>query len=90
MKTSKNILSVLCLLALLTSFAVFGVDHIYRASQATETGDCTMCVDCDKDKHGVPMACCMGTKLCDAPGDGTYSCDGILFNCYGDIIDEHG
>ena len=85
MRVSKNILSILCLLALLTSFAVFGVDHIHRASQAAEA-DCTVCVDCDVDEHGVSRACCMGTERCKSPDPGLYACDGYYFNCDGDIV----
>ena len=81
MRASKNILSILCLLALLTSFAVFGVDHIYRASQAAGP-DCTRCIDCDEDKYGYAMTCCMGTDFCEA-GGGAIACDGEVFNCDG-------
>ena len=70
------------LLGLLTSFAVFGVDHIYRASQAAENTDCTICVDCDKEEHGVSMGCCMGTVECGASGP-IYGCDGDFFDCAG-------
>ena len=82
MRASKNILSILCLLALLTSLAVFGVDHIYRASQATPDKSCTVCIDCDEDEYEYAMACCMGTVECGASGP-IYGCDGDFFDCDG-------
>ena len=57
-------------------FCRIGVDHVYRASHATEARDCTVCIDCDEDECGVPMACCMGLDTSGVKGSGVYTRDG--------------
>lgn len=83
MKNLKMALSLACLLTAGLLFVLMG--SYYQTSQAS-SGDCMICVVCEGD-YGHAMACCMGLEDCGA-ADGLYRCDGIIFNCDGDILDE--
>ena len=80
MKSLKMALSSACLLTVALLFVLMG-SH-YQASQAA-SGECTICIVCEGRSHA--MACCMGLEDCGA-ADGLYRCDGVLFNCDGDIL----
>lgn len=85
MKTLKVSLSLMCLLMTALLLVLVG-SYTHQTSQAASLEGCTVCVVCE-GKDGHKMACCMGLEDCGALL-GLYSCDGYIFNCDGDLLDE--
>lgn len=74
----------MCLLTMALLLSLVG-SRAYQTSQAASLEGCMVCIVCKGGGHG--MACCMGLEDC-AALVGLYSCDGFVFNCDGDLLDE--
>ncbi len=85
MKTLKMSLSLMCLLMTALLLVLVG-SHTHQTSQAASLEGCIACIVCE-GRDGHKMACCMGLSECGDMGE-SYSCDGFVFNCDGDILDE--
>ncbi|MCY3629585.1 MAG: hypothetical protein OXI05_02290 [Bacteroidota bacterium] len=84
MKNLKMALSLACLLTAALLLVIMG-SH-YQTSHAA-SGECMVCILCE-GSSGHAMACCMGLDECSSVMDGLYACDGYIFDCDGDLINE--
>jgi len=82
MKTSKIVLSSLCLLALMVLLLIFG--YTQKTEDAFADDDyCITCVSCSGGDFGA--ACCIGLNTCGASvNGGSVTCDGYKASCGGD------